>query len=118
MAALNIFSLPMETSCANPPSHSLNVLKFNPTGDLLAIGGSDFVLKVFSFSRKSYVTRRKFISPITAVEWKSGWKHDGFFGIVGLFIGLHNGSIFIYTFPVGDSYVCYSIPTMSRRAAS
>lgn len=114
----DIFSLPTETSCVEPPSHHLDVLKFNPTGDLLAIGGSDHILKVFSFSQKSYIIQRKFLSPITAIEWKSGWKHDGFFGIVGLFIGLHNGSIFLNTFPVGDSYVYYSIPTMSRRAAS
>jgi WD40 repeat protein len=118
MAAPSIFSLPTETGRANPPSHSLTVLKFNPTGDLLAIGGSDHVLKVFSFSQKSYITQKKFLSPVTSVEWKTGWKHDGFFGIVGLFIGLHNGSIFFFTFPVGDSYVCRSFFTIPRRAVS
>lgn len=97
--ALGIFSLPMEFDRTDS---CLNVLKFNPTGDLLATGGSDCTLTVFSFSRNSYIVRKTFSSPITAIEWKSDRKY---FGIVGLFLGLHDGSIHFLTFPAGDSSV-------------
>jgi len=101
MATDQIFSLPN----ADSASRHLNVLKFNPTGDLLATGGSDGVLEVFSFSQNRYVLQKKFSSPITAMEWKSKWKFDGFFGIVGMFLGLHDGSILLLIFPVGDTVI-------------
>lgn len=101
-----VSSLPNASIHADPASHHLNILKFNPTGDLLATGGSDGVLEVFSFSQNCYVLQKKLSSPITAMEWKSKWKHDGFFGIVGIFLGLHDGSILLLIFPIGDAVVC------------
>lgn len=101
MAAPQAFSLPIESDHAGLASYCLDVLKFNSTGDLLATGGSDCLLKVFSFSKDSYVFRKKLSSPIITMEWK-----PNFFGIFSLFLGLHDGSILLLTFSVGESPVC------------
>jgi hypothetical protein len=100
MATTSVFLLPMDQT----PRYSLdplrmNVLKFDLTGDLLATADSDRNLQVYSFSQNTFVFRRRYRSPIFAIEWKSTWSYLSVLGRCTLYLGFGDGSIEELTFP-------------------
>lgn len=63
MPDTSIFSLPKRHG------QQVNVLQFNGTGELLASGGDDGLLNVWSFKRQAYVVSHRFLDGITAMTW-------------------------------------------------
>lgn len=63
MLDTNTFSLPIRHQ------RRVNVLQFDETGDLLASGGDDGLLNIWSFELEAYVMQHQFSEGITSMAW-------------------------------------------------
>ena len=62
---MDTFSLPKRHH------QQVNILQFDQTGELLASGGADGLLNVWSFKCKAYVLSHQFVDGISAITWIS-----------------------------------------------
>jgi WD40 repeat protein len=63
MLDTSVFSLP-KCHC-----QQVNVLQFDGTRDLLASGGADGLLNIWSFKSQEYVVSHQFVDGISAMTW-------------------------------------------------
>jgi len=121
---IDAFSLPMndhQRYRLNPVR--VSILQFDPTCHLLATGDSDCVVQVYCFQQNTFVLRRQFRSPVTAIEWKSNSRFNGFLGHCHIYIGFEDGSIQQLTFssklyPVGQCQLLHHAGVLTNLHSS
>ena len=96
MLDTNTFSLPVRHQ------RRVNILQFDGSGDLLASGGDDGLLNIWSFKLEAYVVLQQFSEGITSMIWlPSGFRYGDpkrYFVVVAL-VGGHMEEL---AFSLGD----------------
>jgi WD40 repeat protein len=96
------FSLPIRHH------QQVNILQFDGTGELLASGGADGLLNVWSFKCQAYIVSHQFSDGISAMTWLSySLRHHS------IVVALQGGSVEQLDFSTEDvsvmlSATCYS----------
>jgi hypothetical protein len=87
-----------------PPHVHPDVIKVGIDGDLMACGGRDGHLNVFSLTRETHILSLEFHSPISALHWDTPTASINKTNI--LFIGMRDGTVERLGFSVGPDDGC------------
>jgi hypothetical protein len=88
-----------------PPHVYPDVIKVGIDGDLMACGGRDGHLNLFSLTRETHILSLEFHSPISALHWDSPAASMNQTNNI-LFIGMRDGTVERLRFSVGPDGGC------------